>query len=73
MDITELICLGDEVNTSLTRILTCVSNAADLLDFGMDIDEMRESLEDAGREIMKVAEIINAGISRFAVERGSDG
>ena len=64
--------IGHELKTSLTRIQTSIINAADLIDFGMDIDEMRESLEDAGQEIMKMAELINCEIGHFAGEVSTD-
>ena len=65
--------IGHELKTSLTRIHTSITNAADILDYGMDRDEMLESLEDAGQEIMKMADLINGEISRFAGEDSMDG
>ena len=65
--------IGHELKTSLTRIHSSIINAADLLDYGMDKNEMLESLEDAGSEIMKMADLINCEISRFAGEGVTDG
>ena len=65
--------IGHELKTSLTRIHTSVINAADLLDYGMDRDEMLESLEDAGQEIMRMADLINGEISHYTGEGSMDG
>ena len=75
MDVTKIINLGEEINKSLTRILSCINNAADILELGADSDkdEMRESLEDATREIIKMAEWMNTEVSRLAGEVSADG
>ena len=65
--------IGHDLKTSLTRIHTNINNAADLLDYGMDRDEMLESLNDAGREIMKMADLINREINTYAEEGNRDG
>ena len=73
MDIKRLKNIEEEVNELLTRILACINNAADLLDFGMDKDEMRESLDDASREVIKAAKLINDRISGIVGEVGANG
>jgi len=54
--------MSHELRTPLTVISTDILNASDQLDFEMDKEDMRESLENAQREIMRMARMIDRAI-----------
>ena len=54
--------LNHDLKTPLTVISTSVLNAADMLDFELDKDEMRECLGNAQREIMRMARMVESAM-----------
>jgi len=54
--------MSHDFKTPLTVISTSVLNALDMLDFELDKEEMRESLENAQREIMRMARMVESAM-----------
>jgi len=54
--------LSHDFKTPLTVISTSVLNAVDMLDFEIDKEEMRESLDNAQREIMRMARMVESAM-----------
>ena len=54
--------MSHDFKTPLTVISTSVLNATDMLDFEHDKDEMRESLANAQREIMRMARMVESAM-----------
>jgi len=64
--------MSHDFKTPLTVISTCVLNVADVLDFddNIDKDEMRESLEQAQREIMRMSRMVDSAMKLSAMHDG---
>jgi len=54
--------MSHDFKTPLTVISTSVLNAIDMLDFEFDKDELRESLENAQREIMRMSRMVESAL-----------
>jgi len=54
--------MSHDFKTPLTVISTSVLNAKDMLDFELDKDEMSESLDNAQREIMRMARMVESAM-----------
>ena len=54
--------MSHDFKTPLTVISTSVHNAADMLDFEIDKDDMSESLDNAHREIMRMARMVDSAM-----------
>jgi len=59
--------MSHDFKTPLTVISTSVLNAADMLDFKMDKEEMRESLDNAQREIMRMARMVDGAMKQSSM------
>jgi len=59
--------MSHDFKTPLTVISTSVLNALDLLDFGMDEDEIRESLGLAQSEVMRLSRIVDGALKHAAL------
>ena len=64
--------MSHDFKTPLTVISTCILNVADILDFeeNPDKDEMRDSLEQAQREIMRMARMVDSAMKLSAMHDG---
>ena len=60
--------LSHDFKTPLTVISTSVLNAADILDYGADKDEMKESLDSAQREIMRMARMVDSAVTNSTMQ-----
>ena len=54
--------MNHDFKTPLTVISTSMMNVADMLDFEIDRDEMRESLNNAQREVMRMARMVESAM-----------
>jgi len=54
--------MSHDFKTPLTVISTSVLNAKDMLDYELDKDEMRESLDNAQREVMRMARMVESAM-----------
>ena len=54
--------MSHDFKTPLTVISTSVLNAMDMLDYELDKDELRESLDNAQREIMRMARMVESAM-----------
>jgi len=60
--------LNHDLKTPLTVISTDVMNVTDMLDFGIDEDQMRENLENAEREIMRMSRMITNAVKNSSMQ-----
>jgi signal transduction histidine kinase len=60
--------MNHNLKTPLTVVSTDVLNATDLLDYGMNEDEMRQSLIHAQQEIMNMARIVDSAMKHSAMQ-----
>lgn len=63
--------MSHDLKTPLTVISTEILNATDQLYYDMDKDDMRESLENAQREIMRMARMIESTMKHSAMQRNT--
>ncbi|MCL2665349.1 MAG: HAMP domain-containing histidine kinase [Defluviitaleaceae bacterium] len=61
--------ISHDLKTPLTVISTDIINAADQLDYQMDIDDMKESLENAQREVMRMARLIDSAMKHSSIHK----
>ena len=54
--------LNHDLKTPLTVIATDVMNAMDMLEFGINEEQMRENLENAEREIMRMSRMVSNAV-----------
>jgi len=59
--------MSHDFKTPLTVISTSILNAMDILDYNMDKDEMRESLNLAQGEIMRMSRIVDGALRHAAL------
>ncbi|MCL2078576.1 MAG: ATP-binding protein [Oscillospiraceae bacterium] len=62
--------LSHDLKTPLTVISTDILNTADQLYFEMDKEDMRESLENAQREIMRMGRMIDSALKHSSMQEG---
>lgn len=60
--------MSHDLKTPLTVISTDVYNAADQLDFEMDVEDMRQSLKNAQGEIMRISRMVDGAMKISAVQ-----
>jgi len=60
--------LNHDLKTPLTVIATDVMNVADMLEFGIDEDQMRRNLDNAEREIMRMSRMITGAVKNSSVQ-----
>ena len=65
--------MSHDFKTPLTVISTSVLNAVDMLDFEMDKDEMRESLNLAQSEIMRMSRLVEGALKQAALQGSQHG
>jgi signal transduction histidine kinase len=62
--------ISHEMKTPLTVISTNILNADDQLDFEADKDEMRDNLQNAQQEIMRMAQMIDSALKYASIHPG---
>ena len=64
--------MSHDLKTPLTVISTDILNAADCVDYEIDKEEVKESLEHAQREIMRMARMVDGAMRHFFMQENED-